>query len=780
MNTTARLLLIMTLIFSANELYSVENRIVINKAVGESSGTAKVNSGKAAIKAVELPETNIQVQRINPVYFKKDDPSKENRLLDEELEFLDSASAQNVLFSKEYMVFELDMTANKINKISSERKLSDEAFSALEIVPNWLVDQLKIKFTELYKARLDDDYAQLILDAGDNIKDEVAFCVANMSYQSLRDSRFSSDKEMIVRNAEHIYKANASLQYVELVEYGSIENRDYYTTTKYRIYDAATKDTVWSEIPRDMYYWYIVHPKLDQEGVYVTDNSNDASGQRTYGYSWREFLWDNPDAERDYTQVNITTSKGTVSTIPVLSDLMKSPSFLWNRTQTYLPFGREFAEKNSAMDQIGNWCSQALPVDVQLPRAFQPNQVIMKHNGNCNEDAFLVAAACRTALIPFIYLSSSAEDHVYGALWDEDWYHFEFFRGGLQVPGNDAFGITNMMAGGGYGWETSMVQGFRPDGFILNFTKYYADLCNFKVTVIDSKGTPIDGAMVQIFAPYGNGYNVCNYLYTNRKGELNFDAGYGKQYLVNVYHPKYGWSPTQEGQAFYLVQGKTVRNGKYQVNVGYADLVIEADPIENLGIPEDAGYSVELNFSAEEIITGISEHDNSQKSRFYKWNGEEEGIISFFVCDEANYQLLTNNESFEAYNYTAFANGGEVSFDIPNEDKSYLVFRNNSEANIFEKVSVNCKLMKGSVQAVDDDIIELTNLISPNPFNESCRLDLPPTIHSVKVYNSLGLLVDELEYPFVWNPDAKLANGIYMFVADKGDEIKTSRGVLNR
>jgi len=229
-----------------------------------------------------------------------------------------------------------------------------------------------------------------------------------------------------------------------------------------------------------------------------------------------------------------------------------------------------------------------------------------------------------------------------------------------------------------------------------------------------------------------------------------------------------------------LYQGKTVRNAKYQVNVGYQDVVVAADPIADLGIPKDAEYCVELNFSAEEIITGISEHDNSHKSRFYKWNGEEEGIVSFFVCNEENYQLLTNNENFEAYNYTAFANGGEVSFDIPNGDKSYLVFRNNSEANIFEKVAVNCQLMRGSVQAVNNDIIELTNLISPNPFNESCRLDLPPTVRSVKIYNSLGLLVEELEYPFVWNPNAKLANGTYLFVADMGDEIKTSRGVLNR
>ncbi len=55
----------------------------------------------------------------------------------------------------------------------------------------------------------------------------------------------------------------------------SITDKDYYTTTKYRIYDPVQEDTIWSEIPRDYYYWYIVHPKLDQEGLYIKDNNND-------------------------------------------------------------------------------------------------------------------------------------------------------------------------------------------------------------------------------------------------------------------------------------------------------------------------------------------------------------------------------------------------------------------------------------------------------------------------------------------------------------------------
>ncbi|MFP4528590.1 MAG: hypothetical protein ACLFQX_08585 [Candidatus Kapaibacterium sp.] len=691
-------LLITTLLFSIiliNQNISAKDDLPkIIKAESELSDPAAINPGSVSVTPVLLPHDVPAARTIEPQIFKSkykhDKSAADNGILN-------AAESRITLFAKEYIAFEIDPAANNINIIQPEIGLSPEAIEALDVAPIWLYDQLIIKFRDLMKIGRDDDFAKLIIDAEDKYKDEVAFCVANMSFQSLTDSRFMKNINMIIRNAELIYQTDPLLNYVDLVEYGSIENRDYYTTTKYRIYDTEAQDTVWSEIPREIYYWYIVHPKMDQEGVYTADNGSDNSGQRTYGYAWREYIWDNPDPDHDYTPVNITTQKGSVESIPVFGEIMQMPTVLWDRTPKYLQFGRDFDAGNTALDVLGNWASRALPVDVKLPRAFQPNQILMKHNGNCNEDAFLVAGACRTALIPIIYLSSSAEDHVYGAIWDKGWHHFEFFRGGLQVPGNDFYGITNMLPGGGYGWETSMVQGFRPDGYILDLTEDYANTCTFNVTVVDSKGTPIEGVMAKIFAPYGNGFATCSYQYTDREGKVSFMAGEKKRYLINLYHPVYGHSPEDPDRAFFLAQSNTMAGREYNVNVPFQELTIENPLPLGMSLPNAGDYSFALEFDSQEIITGISEHDNSQKSRFYKWNSPERGIVSIFLCDADNYSKFAAGEEFSAYNYTEYANSGRIEANLPGADKYYLIIRNSAVANICEHISAKFDLMDGSV-----------------------------------------------------------------------------------
>jgi hypothetical protein len=749
-------------------LFANNDKIIINKPVSENANSAQINPAACEVQPINLPLLNGDLQKITPIYL-RNTPKIDNTLLKDNYEVLQSLSNDVVLNPSEYTAFEINLLNSELNIINPEESLSETAIQALNIAPNWLYKQLKIKLLELHKANYDDDYAQLILDAGDNIKDEVAFCVANMSYQSLVAARFRADKEMIIRNAEHIYRINDSLKYVELVEYGSIENKDYYTTTKYKIYDSQTKDTVWSEIPKEHYYWYIVHPKLDQEGVYVIDQGTDASGQRTYDYWWRDFLWSNPDVEHNYMPVNITTTKGSVESIPRFGEIMQTAKFLWDRQEQYLPFGRELNSSSSALDIIGNWASRALPVDVTLPRAFQPNQIIMKHNGNCNEDAFLVAAACRTALIPLIYLSSNAEDHVYGAIWDEDWHHFEFFRGGLQVPGNDFFGITNMLPGGSYGWETSMVEGFRPDGSIINFTKYYAETSTFNVTVTDAQGQAVEGAMLQIFAPYGNGYAVCQRLYTDRKGEITFEAGAGKQYLANLYHPIYGWSPTDKSQAFYLKQGVTVQNATYNANLQYASLNIENELPTILDLPENTKYAFNLNLKAKEIITGISEHDNSQKGRFYDWKEENSGIVALFLCDEENYNKFVNDEPFTAYNYMQYVNGGELSWNLPAGNKWYVVLQNTASANILENVEANFELLSNGSQAVNDELFSNTIAIFPNPATNTINIQMPGK-PVCKIYDMTGTFI--MQFTGTQADVSTLTHGAYLIEIHTDSKLK--------
>jgi len=133
-----------------------------------------------------------------------------------------------------------------------DRPLPTECADALEAVPEWMRIDLALKFHQLSR---DDSvrFAQVILDAPDpNWSDEVAFVVAHSSVPALTDQYFFP--ELFHDNARLIYEADRSLDYVRLVEKGD------HTTVAY--ISAGGSEV---EVPRDIYYWYIVHPKLGDE-----------------------------------------------------------------------------------------------------------------------------------------------------------------------------------------------------------------------------------------------------------------------------------------------------------------------------------------------------------------------------------------------------------------------------------------------------------------------------------------------------------------------------------
>ncbi len=743
------LIVSLVLIIGTTALRSQEHPILFkSNPSGDNTVTTHVS-----VVPIPLPEV-MQPRREAVTMFAKPDIADGNVVA--------TVNETELLFEGEDLILRIDPLGTKVERIDTPAPLSADAQQALEECPLWLRDQLLLKLRLLTPRGLDDDFARLITSAAEHLKDEIAFTIANSSLQTLTDSRFSSARDMLVRNAEFIYMVADSLNYVKLVEHGSYAQRDYYTTTTYRIYDSVTQDTIWSEIPRDYYYWYIVHPKLDQEGVYVTDNGSDNSGQRTYGYSWRDFLWNNPDPTHDYQQVNITTSKGTVGTIQRFGDLMKQPTVLWDRRENYLPFNRAFTPGQTALDMLGNWASRALPVDVTLPRAFQPNQVIMKHNGMCNEDAFLVAGACRTALIPLVYLGCHAEDHVFGSVWDNGWHHYEFFRGGLAVNGNQFYGITNMLKRGSYGWTISMVEATRPDGYPFSLTANYADTCTVQLTVTDTLGNPMEGTMVQLYAPAGTGYRPCMHLYTNSSGVVEFGAGAGKRYLANLYHPKYGWSPPDSLRAYYLSQSNFTAGARYNLTVPYPHIrrASDAPAIQPPAVP--GTYSVLLTSDGAQVVSGVNTRDG-QRSRFYRREADGGGMLSAMLLNSQNYDLRTQGQAFTCLAYAPSMQAGAWATPVPADEVTYLVLRNRAEVNILEEMKVRIDLYDGIVTSIDRPTPErLTNIdVSPHPVTTSCVFRTAEQVRRIEIVDILGHSIAELNSPWVWQPSTSVKAGLY-------------------
>ncbi|MDQ1266688.1 MAG: type sorting protein, partial [Bacteroidota bacterium] len=751
--------LLFVLSYSSAAESSDDNNTMIIQKDSITRGTADASAQDIQIKKIDTLNSTGIFHPVNTIfltnkYINRFDTPLEDTLI--------SAQSYEILFPDEYCAYKIITYDTIIEYSPVPRNLPDECQQAINRAPSWLSASLYLNFINLNKVGLARQAAQEIINAPDKLVDEVAFLAAHLSAESFNDSRFRSDIGAITRNAEFIYRVADSVQYMKLIEYGAMAARDYYTSAKYRILNGT--DSIWVEVPREIYYWYVVHPKMDQEGYYIKDNLNDNT-QRTYGMSWREYLWNNSEPARDYTKVNITTSKGSIDTIPRFGELMKKPKVLWNRVRSYYSFLRPFKDSDDALNTIGNWASRAVPIDAKLPRAFQPNQIVFEHDGNCNEDVFLACAAARTALIPMVYLSSLCEDHVFGAIYDEGWNHFEFFRGGLQVPGNQAYGITNLQNKGGYGWVTSIVQGFRPDGWLFDLTGNYTNTATITLQIADKDGNPIDGARIGMFgAPcaYTN-IGLSGYQWTDYSGMVSVPVGENKNYYYQIYHPNFGWYPDSTN-AFFTINNPLpdYEYKLYPVTIpNYSMPVLD---FTNMKPPDTSYYGIRIKWKAVEIVSAQNIRD-SQRSRFAYWNGDK-GRAAFFLCDSINFLKFIAGEHFECFNGYRNTSGGDLTMCVPAEGTWFAVFSNKLASTSLEYIESSCELLRNfKVSSITEsrNCPEIT--ISPNPFGEQCRIDVPEDTKYIEIINMFGSKVATVAYPFIWHPDINSENGIYYFRA---------------
>jgi len=163
--------------------------------------------------------------------------------------------------------------------------LTEAAIDAIASVPGWLAGDLRAQLRGCDEA-LQDRIADEVLGCPDDrLVDEVAFVMAHAAREVL--SR--ADLDLVLRNAELIYEVADLVGYAELVERESDEGP--YTTLVYRM-QSATEET-W-ELPRDEYYWMVVHPTLDVEYLHRVDPRS--GNQELDGWFWRDYYLSDDDS----------------------------------------------------------------------------------------------------------------------------------------------------------------------------------------------------------------------------------------------------------------------------------------------------------------------------------------------------------------------------------------------------------------------------------------------------------------------------------------------------
>jgi hypothetical protein len=348
-------------------------------------------------------------------------------------------------------------------------------------------------------------------------KDEVAFVIAHLPTNVLRAIIGLGDTHLLLSNAVDVYRAAEILPYVEVVEEKN------FTTL---LYEGKYK------LPRYIYYYYVVHPRILYEIPSMIDASYWRRDWKYYGIEYEEWL-----------QKEIDIYKGEKKEF--WRDIFFHDSLFG---ETIFDGARDANTLRKAILNLYRFQSWAYEGNRMRfgykTQDIQPLQIYYKSYGSCGEQSILFTALMRTLLIPSYIVASKGEDHQWNHFWYpgewsprekkwNNWHHLDINGRAEDYIGNpyiSALGLKKYV---------STVIGWRPDGYHFPVTQAgYTNTGELKLKIVDRNKKPIPGALAVIRSHWKNRNMVSTWGYTDLKGLLHFNLGYEPLgYTIDVLSP---------------------------------------------------------------------------------------------------------------------------------------------------------------------------------------------------------------------------------------------------
>jgi hypothetical protein len=548
----------------------------------------------------------------------------------------------------EACVVRFDCPGESLEILIPDDGLTALARQAIEYAPEWLATDLEDAFARMTTSH-QDTYAGIILGAVDPYVDEIAFVIGHTATQVLQSANFKTP--VLTENAEDVYAHDPFLDYVDIVDYGSAGvGGNYYSTVRYRT--AETGDTLEIELPRERYYWDIVHMKITDEFPTYINPETGAATDPPVGRFWREFLFTHAD-----------------SGYPVLKDELAGCLTLWegnvdNRTN------------NGAIGIMTQWILDVMDFGSGAERPIQPVRIYHKHLGRCGEHGDITGAAARAALIATNSPLAMASDHVWNEFYDQRWVHWEPVNVYIDSPWHYE----------GWGKVFLGIFNWRGDDGIWTVTGQYTPHCTLTVAVTDSFGYPVDGAQVTIAKKISTiTYYESTWGSTGNDGLCTFVLGDETDIYARIDSdlgtvppgPLYKLAVDSSIAGNHYTWPKFIKNHRPQVLAQPA-----SPPVD----PTDS-YQLRLSWDAVgEFCYGDNRLNNNTFSEHLTG-----GAVEFFVCDESNYAAYAASDTFLAYNIMEDADSADLIFTFPTHDGWYAVLSN-------EEHVVNSQLVRGTAE----------------------------------------------------------------------------------
>jgi hypothetical protein len=647
--------------------------------------------------------------------------------------------------------------------------LNNKILLSIAKSPNWIQRELTRQFKAINDS---EEYAILLLNASKRITDELAFSIACSPLGTVPPVQVVED------NIVTLQKIDNWIEYADIKDYKH-NSGDYYSTVQYKVLENGTEKLF--EYPKDIYYWYVVHPKISHETC-----------KYIYETFWRDYYFYHNDIG-----------------YPLLMEKIARIDFLWDCESYFQHKNRSWKwsmdNHPTAIEAISYWVGKTVPVQAIGTRPGQPNEIAHEHNGWCGELQRIAAAAQRTALIPSIGAYNVGEDHVWREYYERGWHENDnwWSDGGGAVDKPDVYE---------YGWGKNMsaVYAMKGDSSIYDVTSRYIhpeDRYTIQFVVTDNYLQPIDGVKVTVFVQgikditwikkviwdkiqevWDNfpeiikgkifqyifnkmkekfekipniieGLTKTIWNYTNTDGECTFELGRGHGYLFIVQqgNVKKPWRLAKNNAIRFLTNPKDTK-----FRIIFPDLFqkVHRHAIKKVP-PGECLFDISFNSSSYQL------HKNyiSKNVGIYR----KKGKIDFFVLDEDNFKKYKHGEKFQCYNYSK-CESESISFSTSKTDL-FFIFRNRGRlTNTILDFSIQVKLNTNGnhVQIVNPD----TNIFNESIFNIGDIINISGIASGnvdINIDNiSKEIIPKKHLWYFLWNTSKKRP-GDYLLTVDCGN-----------
>jgi hypothetical protein len=555
--------------------------------------------------------------------------------------------------------------------------LSENVIAAIAKSPCWIQHDLTQQFQVLDNPEV---YAALLLNASRQYTDEIAFIIAHSPLGMVPDVAVIRD------NVRALYENDKWIQYADIIDYDNGMG-DYYSTIRYVVLE--DNEVKQFEYPRDIYYWYVVHPKtLGENAEYVYDTF------------WRDYLCNHNDLG-----------------YPLLKEKLADILYLWD-CQSYTEPGNRLWNwcmdtHPTAVEAIGYWIGKIVLYLATGDRPGQPNIIAHEHNGYCGELQRIAVAAQRTMLLPSTGVCNIGEDHVWREFYDRGWHQNDnwWADSGGNVDDPDIYAY-------GWGKEMSAIYAWNGDGSIYDATATYIhpeDRNTITFIVQDGYHQPVDGARITatvvgikdimwiknsiwsvaqtiwdklpdrikgriLQALYTKvqekldeipdtitGLTVTTWNYTDTNGKCTFNLGKNHEYLFVIQYGDTLRKPWQLAAHNAIRVLRTAQDKTFHVT--FLDFSQKNQKFTSSVLDHgDTTFAVSFDTRSYQLQENVRNDDTGLYTM--------PGLIDFFLVDSDNFERYKNGETFTCYNYVSM-NKTELSFHADTQDW-YLIFRNHA------------------------------------------------------------------------------------------------------